>query len=85
MRLLIFLGLIYLGYRAVKSWLFQNSTPKPVFDTAGTDMDDLMVRDPFCEVYFPKRDGVHLKVNGEDLYFCSNECRDGFIASHLNK
>ncbi|MBW1841827.1 MAG: hypothetical protein JRI75_08535 [Deltaproteobacteria bacterium] len=85
MRLLIFLGLIYLGYRAVKSWLFQNSTPKPVFDTVGTDMDDLMVRDPFCEVYFPKRDGMHLKVNGEDLYFCSNECRDGFIASHVTK
>jgi YHS domain-containing protein len=49
--------------------------------TAGEIEDDL-VKDPFCEVYFSKRDGVHLKVDGEDLHFCSPECRDKFIASH---
>ncbi|MFC1828937.1 hypothetical protein ACFL0O_04930 [Thermodesulfobacteriota bacterium] len=85
MRLLIFLGLIYLGYRALKSRLFQNASPKPVFENSGTDTDDLMVKDPFCEVFFPRRDGVHLKVNGEDLYFCSNECKNDFMANRKNK
>ncbi|MBU1163547.1 MAG: hypothetical protein KKA75_05285 [Proteobacteria bacterium] len=40
-----------------------------------------MIKDPFCETYFPKRNGVHLLVDGKDLYFCSTECRDKFIAS----
>jgi YHS domain-containing protein len=44
-------------------------------------IDDIMVKDPFCDVYFPKREGIHLNINGEDLYFCSTECRDKFIAS----
>jgi uncharacterized protein len=82
MRLLIFLGLIYLGYRALKSWMLQGEPPRSTFDKTGDGAADLMIKDPFCEVYFPKKDGIHLNVNGEDLYFCSEECRDKFIASH---
>jgi ribosomal protein L24E len=37
-----------------------------------------MVKDPYCEVYFPKRKGVPLKKNAEVLLFCSEECRDKF-------
>jgi uncharacterized protein len=81
MRLLIFLGLVYLGYRALKSWMLQSPNSKSTFDKAGDDLENLMIKDPFCQVYFPKKNGVHLEANGEDLYFCSKECRDGFIAS----
>jgi YHS domain-containing protein len=48
---------------------------------ASAEIDDVMVKDPYCEVYFPKRKGIQLKVKGEDLYFCSPECRDKFIES----
>ena len=83
MRLLILLGIIYLCYRILKSWLFQDrSSQKTVFGKKTGEIDDLMVKDPFCETYFYKRDGVHLKIDGKDLYFCSPECRDKFIASH---
>lgn len=81
MRLLIFLGLIYLGYRMLKSLKIQSVSPKTTVGEKGNDAGDLMVKDPFCQVYFPKKDAVHLNVNGEDLYFCSEACRDGFIAS----
>jgi len=80
MRLLIIVGVAYLAYRALKSWMLQNvSTEKTVTGETTGEIDDVMIKDPFCQVYFPKRNGVHLKADGEDLYFCSKECRDRFI------
>ncbi len=80
MRLLILLAVIYLCFRMIKSWIRQNSTSqRPLSSTQVAELDDVMEKDPFCEVYFPKKDGVHLKFDGKDLYFCGNECRDKFI------
>ena len=80
MRLLIIIGIAYLAYRALKSWMLQNvSKEKTVTGETTGEIDDVMIKDPFCQVYFPKRNGVHLKADGEDLYFCSKECRDRFI------
>ncbi len=86
MRLIIILLIIYITYRALKSWLFPN-TPlgKKVFGKRAGEIDDVMVKDPYCEVYFAKRNGVHLEVDGKDLYFCSTECRDKFIESRSGK
>lgn len=86
MRLLIFLGLIYLGYRALKSWMLQGTfTKKTMSGSAGGELDDIMVKDPFCQIYFPKRDAVYINLDGKDLYFCSEECRDKYIASYSKK
>jgi YHS domain-containing protein len=52
--------------------------------TAG-EIDDVMVKDPFCEVYFPKRKGLHLRAGGEDLYFCSPECKGKYIEARSKK
>ncbi|MGD2029987.1 MAG: hypothetical protein PVG86_08640 [Desulfobacterales bacterium] len=83
MRLLILLGVIYLCYRALKSWMLQGGSPKKtVFNTTAAQMDDVMIQDPFCEIYFPKKDGVHLRINGKDLYFCSEDCRDKFLEKY---
>jgi len=80
MKLLILLAIVYFGYRALKSWMLQNTTTgKTVSQKAAGEIDDVMVKDPFCEVYFPKRNGVHLRVDGNDLYFCSTRCRDEFV------
>lgn len=83
MRLLILLGFIYLGYRFLKSWISQeNSSRKPVSGKRAGEIDDVMVKDPYCNVYFTKKDGLHLKIDGKDLYFCSKECRDKFVEKH---
>ena len=82
MRLLIIIGVAYLAYRALKSWMLQNvSTEKTVTGETTGEIDDVMIKDPFCQVYFPKRTGVHLRHGGQDLYFCSTECRDKFLES----
>jgi len=80
---LILLGIIaYLGYRAVKSWLSPGPTPKEtVTGEKVGQIDDVMVKDPYCDVYFPKRDGVRLRSRGEDLFFCSTDCRDKYVES----
>jgi len=51
----------------------------------GTMIDDVMVKDPFCEVYFPRREGHHLKYEGKDLYFCSSTCKEKFVQSQSEK
>ncbi len=83
MRLLIFIAIIYIVYKALKSWMLKNlpAAGPPDSGRASAEIDDVMVKDPYCEVYFPKRKGIQLKVKGEDLYFCSPECRDKFIES----
>ncbi|OQY59844.1 MAG: hypothetical protein B6245_04575 [Desulfobacteraceae bacterium 4572_88] len=80
-RLLIFFGLIYFGYRMVKTWIIRNIAVSG--GQARNEIDDVMIKDPVCEVYFPKRDGVHLSVDGQDVYFCSEECRDKFMESRF--
>jgi hypothetical protein len=45
-------------------------------------IDDVMVKDPQCGAYFPRRDGIALKSAGGGLLFCSRECRDKYLAAH---
>ena len=88
MRLLIFIAIIYIVYKVLKSWMLKHlpaAGGPPDSDRAPAEIDDVMVKDPYCEVYFPKRKGIQLKVKGEDLYFCSPECRDKFIESKSNQ
>ena len=85
MRLIIFGALIYLAYRAVKSWMTAGSqASSKMAQRAAGEIDDVMVKDPLCEVYFPKRNGVPLNFKGRELLFCSTECRDKFKEQHKN-
>lgn len=86
MRLLILAVLIYFAYRVFKSWLgVQMPPPEGEPERRGGEIDDVMVKDPLCEAYFPRRDGVPLSYGGQQLLFCSKECRDRFIAMQSNR
>lgn len=85
-RLLVFLVLLYLLYRAVKSKMVSKDTSGPARQQhRPPEIDDVMVKDPFCEVYFPKRNGVRLVYDGQELFFCSTQCRDRFVAARSEK
>ncbi|MEJ2222369.1 MAG: hypothetical protein P8X80_16375 [Desulfobacterales bacterium] len=61
--------------------MFPDTRPKKIVaGKAGGQIDDVMIKDPFCQAYFPRRDAVHLNLSGDDLYFCSKECRDQYMA-----
>jgi YHS domain-containing protein len=87
MKLLAFLILIYLGYRLARGYLSSGPrrvVPDPSRPRPG-EIDDIMVKDPACGVYFPKRDGIRVQHEGNDYYFCSPACRDRFLERHAEK
>ena len=81
-RIIILAVVAYVFYRALKSWMFP--APDSSRSVSGKDagrIDDVMIKDPFCEAYFPKRNAVQIKFKGEDLFFCSTACKDQYIAA----
>lgn len=82
MRLLVILALLYLGYRLFKALVLpQKSTRRTRGEEGLTEIDDVMVKDPFCGTYFPEHKAVKGVVEGKTYYFCSTECRDRFLES----
>lgn len=81
LRLLIIAALVYLLYRVLTRWMVGHSSLSGgSVDHGGANaIDDIMVKDPQCEVYFPKRKAVSARIDGRDVFFCSTECRDKFI------
>jgi hypothetical protein len=78
-RLILLLIIVYLAYRVVKSWVVRNLQAPGPNDSRHPSIDDVMIKDPQCGIYFPRREGVELKRGGETLLFCSAACRDGFL------
>lgn len=81
-KILIFIAVGYAGFRLLKSWIVKNITISQSGNQSSQgEIEDIMIQDPVCQVYFPKRSGVHLHHHGKDLYFCSPECRQRFISN----
>lgn len=82
-KLAIYMLLAYFAYKAWKAVKTINEVVgKKVRGGQQREIDEELVLDPFCQTYFQKRNGVRYSRDGEDLYFCSPECRDKFIAEN---
>jgi len=86
MRLILVLAIAYIGFKLLRvilkrSVVFKDisSSADATFNRPPGQIDDVMVQDPFCQVYFPKRDGIHVRIEGEDLFFCSDACKKSFL------
>ena len=82
MRILILIILAYLAFRVVKTMIGSSSgtSGQRMQDRETLDaVDDVMVKDPLCETYFPKKNGVKAVIKGETVYFCSEKCRDEYL------
>jgi len=82
-RLLILWGLVYFGYKAIKSIMFgslnyQKRDSIHQNSENNAKVVDVMIQDPVCGVYFPKNDGVKTKINGKEIIFCSKDCKNKF-------
>jgi YHS domain-containing protein len=88
-KLIIYILLFFCGYKIFKYLITpsassdRTSYSKP--DAADNPSDNLMIKDPVCEVYFPKKEGIYLNYGGKEMYFCSPECRDKFINQNSGK
>ena len=78
-RLLIYLAIGVLIYRAAKTWF--GGAKRQV--GAGGNLqraDDALIQDPQCGVYLTRRDAVTLNSGGETVYFCSEDCKEQYLA-----
>jgi YHS domain-containing protein len=41
-----------------------------------------MVRDHVCNTFLPKSRALTARVDSDEFYFCSEECREKFLAEH---
>ena len=77
-RLLLGLLVGYLGYRLIKkvlqSWTLGGSA-KPQFRP---DEPELLVQDPVCGTFIPKKDALKVHKDGQDYFFCSEGCLKRF-------
>ena len=79
MKLLLLIAIVYLAYRAGKSWLKRSLDTFSQGDSPQSSIDDMMVQDPVCGIYFPRREAVELHHGGKRYLFCSEACRDRFL------
>ena len=86
LRIIFLILLVYIGYKVYKLWGRLNAAMnRSVPGGFRGEIDDVMVKDPYCEVYFPKRSGISFTHKGEVVYFCSNECKDRYIQDMNNE
>ncbi len=83
-RLLIFAILGVVVYRVIKSVLGGSGRVDTSYGPPD-QVDDVMVKDPVCGTHFPKRDGVAIATSHGVLHFCSNKCRDQYLAQHSER
>ncbi len=83
-RILIYILLIYIVYKVFRYLMTPSGSSVTKSDGETGSFDDIMIKDPVCEVYFPKKDGIYLNNNGNEIYFCSKECRDKFLKLQNN-
>ena len=84
-RLLIFFAIIYFGYKILKSTVKSlgfGGVGTSQVNTDSGNIENIMIQDPVCKVYFTRKDGMCLMIGGKELCFCSEECRDKYLAAH---
>jgi uncharacterized protein len=84
-RVVILLIVGYIAYRLVRRWLRGRMLTGRMSGEQGGRIDDVMVKDPQCGTYFPRRDGIVLKGKEGDLLFCCRECRDKYLSARFEQ
>jgi len=75
-RLLIWLFIIYAGYRIIKHLLGAGKEPSGIAEER--QEAEVTYRDPVCGLYVSEADAVVGKLNGQRHYFCSMNCLEKF-------
>ena len=79
-KLLIFALVFYIGYTLFSAVMRSLSAPRQQAPPEKSRDGETMERDPQCGTYVPRGDAVSKSIRGTTHYFCSNKCRDEFLA-----
>ena len=84
-RLLLGLGLGYLGYVVIKqvarSLGLWPQAPRPL---EKDQEPDLLVQDPVCKTFIPRREALRAEKGGTTYFFCSEGCLKRFMSIDKN-
>jgi len=79
-RLALYAGLAAFVIIVIAVWTAgSRSRPR---GTGSGERRDAMVLDPVCSTYVPKSRAVVRRVEGADVYFCSDACAAKFVPHH---
>lgn len=93
LRVIILALLAFILYRVLRGVFLPAAAARPKLKTKVRPeikkdravIEDEMVQDPHCGSYFPRREAVMLRRGGENLAFCSRECREAYLAKLRRK
>jgi YHS domain-containing protein len=74
-RWLIWVLIVYIGYRVIKSLLTSTAGKG---SGKGPDRTEETVQDPVCGMYVAREDAIVGVLEGKRHYFCSMDCLDKF-------
>ena len=83
LRLILIGFCVWFIYRAIRNWMFNANRQRPRVDqnqAKGREFIEELVQDPQCQTYLPKGDALRARINGQEVYFCSEKCRDEYLA-----
>ncbi len=77
-RLLLGLALGYVAFQVIRKVgqsLGRGDRPGKV---SGSREPDLLVQDPVCKTFIPRKEALKLEKDGKDYFFCSEGCLKRF-------
>jgi YHS domain-containing protein len=82
LKLLLYLGLGYMAYLIIKpvarSLGLWPQAPRPV---EKDQEPDVLVQDPVCKTFIPRREALKAEKGGASYFFCSEGCLKRFLSS----
>jgi len=85
LKTIIFLILVYLAYRVVKSSVSVKTFRWPDEGEKNEEppvkASEEMVFDPVCKSYIPVATSISVSEGGKVYYFCGEECKKKFLES----
>ncbi len=84
LRYLLIALAVWILYRTLRRWVSGASgggRPRRGTGPSGeSEVLDVMVQDPQCGTYLPRHEAIRAWARGEERFFCSEACRDNFLA-----
>ena len=84
-RLLLGLGLGYLGYVIIKQVAATLGFWPQASNSLGKNGEpDVLVQDPVCKIFIPRREALRMERDGMIYFFCSEGCLKRFQSGSKN-
>jgi YHS domain-containing protein len=84
-RLLLGLGLGYLAYVIVKKVAATlGFWPQASISSGKNGEPDVLVQDPVCKIFIPRREALRMERDGMIYFFCSEGCLKRFQSGSKN-